>query len=270
MNPASPREFALDPAAYGLPTRDDLVKLRIWDIHYHGFYAGGIRAARGEPVLRRADGHRADALAGHRRLADRSLGNVAFGRAEAGNPRVSGEACGPRLGSDSRSIRRSPWKAAGRSRSGSAAGRASASSTTAAIPAVCVCSHPDNDAIIRLAAELNAVIYIHTWLKVGGKPRRPGGDNLAGEVDADGRGAAGRAIPGRAVHLRSLRRRLGAGRARRASAQERLHRVQRLRPALGAGRLHRARGGRRAGSSGAATVRRARIRPSCRRSSMPT
>ena len=33
----------MDPAAYGLPTRDDLVKLRIWDIHYHGFFVGGIR-----------------------------------------------------------------------------------------------------------------------------------------------------------------------------------------------------------------------------------
>ena len=37
MNAANPREFALNPAAYGLPTRDDLVKLRIWDMHYHGF-----------------------------------------------------------------------------------------------------------------------------------------------------------------------------------------------------------------------------------------
>ena len=33
-------------------------------------------------------------------------------------------------------------------------------------PAGVVCSHPGNDAIIRLAAELNAVIYIHTWTKV--------------------------------------------------------------------------------------------------------
>src|SRR5580765_2407950 len=43
MNAAAPREFVLDPAAYGLPTRDDLVKLRIWDIHYHGFLGGGMR-----------------------------------------------------------------------------------------------------------------------------------------------------------------------------------------------------------------------------------
>jgi predicted TIM-barrel fold metal-dependent hydrolase len=43
------------------------------------------------------------------------------------------------------------------------------------------CSHPNNDPIIRLAAELDATIYIHTWLKVGGKPRLPGRDNLPGE-----------------------------------------------------------------------------------------
>src|SRR4026208_2097187 len=41
---AGPRDFALNPTAYGLPTRDDLVKLRIWDIHYHGFMIGGIPA----------------------------------------------------------------------------------------------------------------------------------------------------------------------------------------------------------------------------------
>ena len=44
MNPAGTREFALNPAAYGLPTRDELVKLRIWDMHYHGFFNGGIRS----------------------------------------------------------------------------------------------------------------------------------------------------------------------------------------------------------------------------------
>jgi len=35
--------------------------------------------------------------------------------------------------------------------------------------------------IIRLAVEMGAVIYIHTWIKVGGDPRYPGGGNLAGE-----------------------------------------------------------------------------------------
>jgi hypothetical protein len=43
MTPFGAREFALNPATYGLPTRDELVKLRIWDIHYHGFYGGSLR-----------------------------------------------------------------------------------------------------------------------------------------------------------------------------------------------------------------------------------
>src|SRR5918994_4303532 len=43
MNASKAREFSLNPSAYGLPTRDDLVKLRIWDMHYHGFLGGGMR-----------------------------------------------------------------------------------------------------------------------------------------------------------------------------------------------------------------------------------
>lgn len=43
------------------------------------------------------------------------------------------------------------------------------------------CNEPQNDLIISHAKKLNAVIYIHTWIKVGGDPRRPGGANLAGE-----------------------------------------------------------------------------------------
>lgn len=43
------------------------------------------------------------------------------------------------------------------------------------------CDHPNNDKIIQFASELSAVIYIHTWIKVGSTPRYPGGSNLAGE-----------------------------------------------------------------------------------------
>ena len=43
------------------------------------------------------------------------------------------------------------------------------------------CSHPNNDPIIELAAKLQAIVYIHAWMIVGGDPRRPGGGNNAGE-----------------------------------------------------------------------------------------
>src|SRR5215204_6530961 len=33
----NPREFFINAADYGLPTRDELVALRIWDTHFHGF-----------------------------------------------------------------------------------------------------------------------------------------------------------------------------------------------------------------------------------------
>ena len=33
---AASMEFALDPRAIGLPSREELVEMRIWDTHYHG------------------------------------------------------------------------------------------------------------------------------------------------------------------------------------------------------------------------------------------
>jgi len=36
----NPTEFSLDPRLYGLPDRNQLVDLRIWDTHYHGFLTG--------------------------------------------------------------------------------------------------------------------------------------------------------------------------------------------------------------------------------------
>src|SRR5687767_13451042 len=35
----NPRDFFINPADYGLPTRDELVAYRIWDNHFHGFAA---------------------------------------------------------------------------------------------------------------------------------------------------------------------------------------------------------------------------------------
>jgi uncharacterized protein len=43
------------------------------------------------------------------------------------------------------------------------------------------CHLPQHDAVFTHAASLGAVIYIHTWLKVGGDPPRPGGANLPHE-----------------------------------------------------------------------------------------
>lgn len=44
-----------------------------------------------------------------------------------------------------------------------------------------ICSVPAYDPVFTHAASLKAVIYIHTWLKVGGDPPHPGGQNLPQE-----------------------------------------------------------------------------------------
>src|SRR5262245_53913251 len=43
MATPSASSFALNPADYGLPTRQELRKLRIWDMHYHGLTDGDLR-----------------------------------------------------------------------------------------------------------------------------------------------------------------------------------------------------------------------------------
>ena len=180
MNPSSAREFALDPAAYGLPTREDLVKLRIWDIHYHGFMNGGIRSHEenlfyvermGIERMLSLDiaGSGTDPLGADiptekkkeireylEKHADRVSGLIPI------DPSQPVESC--------RKIE--DWI-----RKGPCIGIKYYGGN----PGGVVCSHADNDAIIRLAAELKAVVYIHTWMKIGGQPRRPGGDNERGE-----------------------------------------------------------------------------------------
>jgi predicted TIM-barrel fold metal-dependent hydrolase len=179
MNAAA-REFALNPADYGLPTRDDLVKLRIWDIHYHGFFNDGIRSHEenlfyvermgiermlsldiagtpndplGTTIPEAKQRELRDYLEKH---SDRVSGLIPI------DPSQPAESC--------RKIE--AWIAKG---------PCVGIKYYGGNPAGVVCSHRDSDPIIRLAAELKALVYIHTWLKVGGKPRRAGGDNAAGE-----------------------------------------------------------------------------------------
>lgn len=179
--PSSPRDFALNPTDYGLPTRDDLVKLRIWDMHYHGFVRGSIAAheenmfyvermgiermlsldiagSPEDPLGNNipADQKRAlrDYLVKH---ADRVSGLIPI---DPGQPL---ESC----------RKMEEWIA-----EGPCVGIKYFGGNPQGIP----CSHPNNDAIIRLAGEMKALIYIHSWLQVGGEPRRPGGKNAPGEA----------------------------------------------------------------------------------------
>jgi uncharacterized protein len=176
----NPRDFALDPSAYGLPTRDELVKLRIWDMHYHGFMGGGIPQ------------HEENLFYVERMGIERMLSLDI-----AGTPN---DPLGNSLSADKkREIREyldkhsdrvcglipidpsQPVESCRKMEEWIGKGPCIGIKYYGGNPGGVVCSHPDNDAIIRLAAELSAVIYIHTWIKIGGKPRRPAGDNLRGE-----------------------------------------------------------------------------------------
>jgi predicted TIM-barrel fold metal-dependent hydrolase len=180
MHPASAREFVLDPAAYGLPTREELVKLRIWDIHYHGFLRGGVRQHEenlfyvermGIERMLSLDiaGSPADPLGASLSAEEKSEIREYL---EKHADRVSGL-----IPIDPSQPVESVRKMEEWIRRGPCVGIKYYGGN----PGGVVCSHPDNDAIIRVAAEMKAVIYIHTWMKIGGQPRRPGGDNLPGE-----------------------------------------------------------------------------------------
>jgi predicted TIM-barrel fold metal-dependent hydrolase len=179
MNTSAALDFALDPAAYGLPTRDDLLKLRIWDMHYHGL-SGGIRAHEEnlfyvermgiERMLSLDIAGSADDPLGARIPAEKK--RVIREYLEKHSDRVSGLIpVDPSQPVESyRKIEE--WIA-----DGPCVGIKYYGGNRGGVTA----SHRDNDLIIRLAAKLGALIYIHTWLKVGGSPRRPGGDNQPGE-----------------------------------------------------------------------------------------
>jgi predicted TIM-barrel fold metal-dependent hydrolase len=180
MNPAAAREFALDPAAYGLPTRDDLVKLRIWDMHYHGFMNGGIRS------------HEENLFYVERMGIERmlSLDIAGSGTDPLGTTIPAEKQREIREYLEKHSDRVSglvpidpsqPVESCRRIEDWIRNGPCIGIKYYGGNPGGVVCSHADNDAIIRLAAELKAVVYIHTWMKIGGQPRRPGGDNERGE-----------------------------------------------------------------------------------------
>ena len=176
------RDFALDPAAFGLPTRDELVALRIWDLHYHGF----IGADSGKAL---AD-HAALQFYQERFGIERSFSVDLGGKRDAVLEPSDFDATARRV------LEEQKDRLSGIVRIDPADPVRSVAKMDAWIergPCVGIkyvpiggkgalrCDHPNNDLIIRRAAELGAVVYIHTWLKVGGERHRIGGGNLEGE-----------------------------------------------------------------------------------------
>ncbi len=172
-------QFALDPTYYGIPDREQLVDLRIWDSHYHGFMTGGDRVRQHQEMMFYVDRmgiervisvdiggtledpitpkqHDSAQLAILNKDKDKVSGIIPI---DPGYPDES-------LAKMEKWIRNGPCigiKYVGGNKLG------------------LTCDHPNNDRIISLARDLGAVIYIHSWIKVGGNPRYPGGGNLPGE-----------------------------------------------------------------------------------------
>jgi uncharacterized protein len=175
----NPRDFSIKAADYGVPTRDELVGYRIWDSHFHGFFASN------NPIAQfRSNNFYVERMGIERSISLEIGGTLADPTKPAPHddevrailekeqswlsgitpidPGFPDESCAK----IEKWIRNGPCigiKYVGGNKSGTP------------------CSHPNSDPIIRLAAELNATIYIHTWMKIGGTPRIPGRGNLPGE-----------------------------------------------------------------------------------------
>jgi len=169
------QQFALNPTYYGIPDLQRLKDLRIWSDHYHGF-AGGLKQHKQmmfyvermgiEKVISLDIGSIEDdalipsPIDNEEREILETNKNKILGiiRIDPGFPN---ESC----------AKMEKWI-----RNGPCIGIKYILQKNGI-----TCSHPNSDQIVRFAAELGAAIYIHSWLKVGGSPRSPGGGNAPGE-----------------------------------------------------------------------------------------
>ena len=174
----NPLEFFFNPAQFGLPTREELVAHRIWDSHFHGFYGTDTpieQYQRNNFYVERMGIERSISLEMggtlEKPLAESPHDSAFREILEKETHRLSGITPIDPEFPDASCAKMEKWIRHGPCigiKYGGGVGNVT-------------CSHPNNDSIIRLAAELNATVYIHTWLKVGGTPRRPGGGNNRGE-----------------------------------------------------------------------------------------
>lgn len=176
-----PREFFINAADYGMPTRDELVSYRIWDTHFHGFLAR-------PPVNPVAQFHQ-NSFYVERMGIERSISLDVGGTLDKpvdespydGEIRAILERDKDHLSGLTPIDQGHPDRSCAKIEKWVRDGPCIGIKYVAGNWSGHTCSHPDNDPIIRLAAELSAVIYIDSWLVAGGDPRRPGGGNVPGE-----------------------------------------------------------------------------------------
>lgn len=171
--------FVLDPHLYGLPNLQELKDFRIWDSHYHGFYATAQPIRQHEEMMYYVE------RMGIERIISVDIGGTLqdpldpkphdekqLEILENGRDKISGIIPIDPGFPDESCTKMEKWI-----KNGPCIGIKYVGGNKLGV----TCDHPNNDQIIRYAAALDAVIYIHTWIKVGGDPRRPGGANLSGE-----------------------------------------------------------------------------------------
>lgn len=173
----TPRDFSINPAAYGLPMREELVAYRIWDNHFHGF-ASPLpieQYERNNFYVERMGIERsiAQEIGGtlEKPFAPYPFDEAILEILERDKDRLSGRTPVDPTYPEESCAKIEKWI-----RRGPCIGIKYAGNETGLR-----CSHPNNDPIMRLAVDLNVHVYIHTWLKVGGSPRVPGGGNGEGE-----------------------------------------------------------------------------------------
>lgn len=177
------QDFALPLADYGLPTREQLQALRIWDLHYHGLLNTREGDAFGREhqellfYLDRFAIERAIALdIGGRRMTPLESNPSEPRQLElltGQKDRLSGIVVIDPSDPDKSVRQMEKWIRNGPCVGIKYRGWGNQDSLN--------CDHPNNDPIIEAARTLNALIYVHTWYKVGGTPRRPGGGVNPGE-----------------------------------------------------------------------------------------
>jgi len=175
----NPNQFALNPIHYGIPDRQQLIDLRIWDDHYHGFLSSD------DPVKQHYEMMFYVERMGIERVISLDIGGTLE---EPLTPKPYDKEKRAILNRDKEKVsgiiaidpgfpQESCAKMEDWIRKGPCIGIKYVGGNKLGL----TCDHPNNDQIMRLAKELGAVIYIHTWIKVGGNPRFPGGDNSPGE-----------------------------------------------------------------------------------------
>jgi len=179
----NPHVFLLNAAKFGVPSREEFVAYRIWDLHYHGLIADELEAnpRQHEECMAYVDRmglERVIALdiASERwnAFADGSFIDYQLEVLATQRDRVSGIIRIDPSDPDRSCAKMEKWI-----KRGPCIGIKYSGTRTnqAGIP----CSHPNNDPIIRYAGELGAIVYIHTCFKVGGQPRSIVGGNKPGD-----------------------------------------------------------------------------------------